>query len=113
MVQQSGEPFLLVLPRSLAHTTQSLGHLCPALCRLGAGFPDVLLGLGPSLHHLRCHCLLPLCSAAFHVPMPGIDSPLACLPGFRFWLHGPTPTVVRRNPRVTALYSPHRFPTRP
>ena len=53
MMEQSSEPLLLVFPCSLPHTTQSLGHPFPALCQACVGFHDVLLGHGPSLHHLR------------------------------------------------------------
>src|ERR1700682_4681051 len=53
MMEQSGEPLLLVFPCSLPHTTQSLGHPFPALCQACVGFHDVLLGQGPFLHHLR------------------------------------------------------------
>src|SRR5260370_32284184 len=53
MMEQGGEPLLLVFPSSLPHTTHSLGHPFPALCQACVGFHDVLLGHGPSLHHLR------------------------------------------------------------
>src|SRR6266851_2550282 len=53
MMEQSGEPLLLVFPCSFPHTTQSLGHPFPALCQACVRFHDVLLGQGPSLHHLR------------------------------------------------------------
>jgi hypothetical protein len=42
----------------LAHTAQSLGHLLPALSRVGVGLNDVLLGLHPSLPLLRRGLLL-------------------------------------------------------
>src|SRR6516165_8673159 len=63
MVEQSGEPLLLVCPCSFPHTVQTLGHSFPALGRPSVSFHDVLLGHGPSLHHLRPGRFLPLCSA--------------------------------------------------
>src|SRR5438876_71256 len=53
MMQQSCEPLLFPFPRHPAHAAQSLGHPFPALCRLDVGLRVVLLGLPPSLHHLR------------------------------------------------------------
>ena len=53
MVEQSGEPFLLPFSCCLPHTVQPLGHALPALCRVHAGWNDVLLGLCPSLPSLR------------------------------------------------------------
>src|ERR1700692_180574 len=53
MVEQSGEPFLLPLLCCLPHTVQPLGHALPALCRVHAGWNDVLLGLRSSLPNLR------------------------------------------------------------
>src|SRR5256885_9066916 len=53
MVEQSREPFLLPLFCYLPHTVQPLGHALPALCRVHAGWNDVLLGLRPSLPNLR------------------------------------------------------------
>jgi hypothetical protein len=70
MVEQSGEPLLLVFPCSCAHTTQPLGHLFPVLCRAYVRFHGVLLGHRPSLHHLRRGRLHPLCSAASLVLCP-------------------------------------------
>jgi hypothetical protein len=70
MMEQGGEPLLLVFPGSLPHTMQSLGHPLPALGRSSVRFHDVLLGHGPPLHHLRRWCFHPLCSAA---------SPVLCL----------------------------------
>src|ERR1700716_1494207 len=67
MMEQSSEPLLLVFPCSLPHTMQSLGHPYPALGRLSVRFHDVLLGHGPSLHHLRRHGFPWPCSAASQV----------------------------------------------
>src|SRR6516225_7032025 len=70
MVEQSGEPLLLVYPCSFPHTVQTLGHSFPALGRPSVSFHDVLLGHGPSLHHLRPGRFLPLCSAVSLVLCP-------------------------------------------
>jgi hypothetical protein len=70
MMEQSGEPLLLVFPCSFPHTMQSLGHPLPALGRSSVRFHDVLLGHGPFLHHLRRWCSHPLCSAASPVLCP-------------------------------------------
>src|SRR6185437_3202694 len=67
MVKQVGEPLLFVFPRSLAHTTQSLGHSFPALCRASARFHDVLLGHRPSLRRLRDRCPHRCCSTPSQV----------------------------------------------
>ena len=40
------------------HTLQSMGHADPALCRVGVGSSDVLLGPRPSLPGLRRRSLL-------------------------------------------------------
>src|ERR1700691_4522507 len=53
MMEQSREPFLLPLPCCFSHTAQSLGHSFPALCRVGVGQNDVLLGPHPFLPRLR------------------------------------------------------------
>ena len=53
MVEQCGEPFLLPVLCCLPHTAQSLGHVCPALCRARARSGDVLLGLHPFLPDFR------------------------------------------------------------
>src|SRR5580700_4412906 len=53
MVEQSCEPFLPPFLCCFSHTAQSLGHSCPALCRVGVGLNDVLLGPRPSLPRLR------------------------------------------------------------
>src|ERR1700686_4433538 len=53
MVEQSGEPFLLPFFCYLPHTVQPLGHALPPLCRVHAGWNDVLLGLRSSLPNLR------------------------------------------------------------
>src|ERR1700675_1756724 len=53
MVEQSREPFLLSFLCCYSHTVQSLGHSSPALCRVGVGLNDVLLGPRPSLPRLR------------------------------------------------------------
>ena len=37
----------------LAAPLKSVGHACPALCRVGVGLNDVLLGPRPSLPRLR------------------------------------------------------------
>src|SRR5712691_3854684 len=58
MVEQSREPFLSPFPCCLTHTTQSLGHSFPALCRARVGLSDVLLGPCPSLPNLRRGLLL-------------------------------------------------------
>ena len=44
--------------RCLSHTAQSLGHSCPALCRVSVGLSNVLLGPRPSLPCLRRGSLL-------------------------------------------------------
>src|SRR6185369_8557514 len=80
MVEQSREPLLLVSPCSFPHTMQSLGHPLPALGRSSVRFHDVLLGHGPSLHHLRRRCFHQLCSAASQVVCPCSTPPrCACL----------------------------------
>src|SRR5580658_6763851 len=89
MVEQCGEPLLLVSPCSFPHTLQSLGHSLPALGRSSVRFHDVLLGQGPSLHHLRRRCFHQLCSAASAGTMPLFDSSPASRPGLRFWLPRP------------------------
>src|SRR5580693_3175335 len=53
MVKQSREPFLSPFLCCFSHTAQSLGHLFPALCRVGVGWNDVLLGPRPFLPRLR------------------------------------------------------------
>src|SRR5580700_5237508 len=53
MVEQSREPFLSPFLCCFSHTAQSLGHLFPALCRVGVGWNDVLLGPRPFLPRLR------------------------------------------------------------
>src|SRR6202790_3183028 len=53
MVEQSREPFLLSFLCCYSHTVQSLGHSSPALCRVGVGLNDVLLGPRPFLPSLR------------------------------------------------------------
>src|SRR5580658_7548258 len=53
MVEQSCEPFLPPRLCCFSHTAQSLGHSCPALCRVGVGLNDVLLGPHPFLPRLR------------------------------------------------------------
>ena len=53
MVKQSREPFLPPFLCCFSHTAQSLGHLFPALCRVGVGLNDVLLGPRPFLPRLR------------------------------------------------------------
>jgi hypothetical protein len=49
---------------------QPLGHPLSALRRSSVRFHDVLLGHGPSLHHLRRRPFRPPCSAAFQVLCP-------------------------------------------
>src|SRR5208283_2483214 len=58
MVKQSREPFLPPFLCCFSHTAQSLGHLFPALCRVGVGWNDVLLGPRPFLPRLRRRFLL-------------------------------------------------------
>src|SRR6266699_2894596 len=70
MMEQSGEPLLLVFPCSLPHTMQSLGHPFPALGRTSVRFHGVLLGHGPSLHHLRRRCFHRPCSAVSLILCP-------------------------------------------
>src|ERR1035438_7575728 len=53
MVKQSREPFLSPFLCRFSHTAQSLGHSSPALCRVGVGLNDVLLGPHPFLPRLR------------------------------------------------------------
>src|SRR5260370_3724087 len=53
MVEQSGEPFLLLFLCCFSHTVQSLGHALPTLRRVHVRRNDVLLRLCPSLHSLR------------------------------------------------------------
>src|SRR5271169_819597 len=53
MVKQSREPFLPPFLCCFSHTVQSLGHSFPALCRVGVGLNDVLLGPRPFLPSLR------------------------------------------------------------
>src|SRR6202790_1154141 len=77
MMEQSGEPLLPVFPCSLPHTMQSLGHPFPALGRTSVRFHDVLLGHGPSLHHLRRRCFHRPCSAASLVVCP-CSTPRRC-----------------------------------
>src|SRR6266576_2979490 len=88
MVEQGREPFRFVLPRSFAHTIQSLGHPFSTLCWLVVRLHDVLLGQGPSLRNLR----LPLPRVLFGCfvgTTPLFDSSLACLHGLCFWLPVP------------------------
>src|SRR3954451_20885454 len=73
MVEQSGEAFLLVTLRCLAHTVQPLGHSCPALSRARVGSNDVLLGPCPSL------------------PRPPPKENLLCSAGSQVLWRGPTP----------------------
>src|SRR5882724_1480844 len=70
MVEQGREPFRFVLPRSFAHTIQSLGHPFSTLCWLVVRLPDVLLGQGPSLRNLRLPPFGESCSAASLVLRP-------------------------------------------
>src|SRR5579863_2706212 len=70
MVEQGGEPLLLVFPRPLAHTLQPLGHPRSTLCWLCVRFHDVLLGHGPSLHCLRVPYFFGSCSAVSSVLRP-------------------------------------------
>ena len=77
MVKQCREPFLFVLPRSLAHTTVvhlldrlTIARHCqllPTLCWLGVRFHVVLLSQRPSLRNLRLPRLHESCSAASQV----------------------------------------------
>src|SRR5580693_5865323 len=53
MVEQSREPFSSPFLCCFSHTAQSLGHSCPALCRVSVGQNDVLLGPHPFLPSLR------------------------------------------------------------
>src|SRR5579864_7184773 len=53
MMEQGGELQLLVFPCCFAHTCQSLGHACPALCRARVGLIGVFLDQRPSLPTLR------------------------------------------------------------
>src|SRR3981189_564487 len=53
MVKQCGELLLLPLLRCFPHTTQSLGHAPPALCRARVRLLGVLLGQRSSLPALR------------------------------------------------------------
>src|SRR6185312_9142914 len=58
MVKQSREPLLSPFLCCFSHTAQSLGHSFPALCRVGVGLNDVLLGPHPFLPRLRRRSLL-------------------------------------------------------
>src|SRR5262249_50012643 len=69
-MEQSSEPLVLISPCSFPHTMQSLGHPLPALGRSSVRFHDVLLGHGPSLHHLRHRRFHRPCSAASQVLCP-------------------------------------------
>src|SRR3981189_1423611 len=53
MVKQCGELFLLPFLCCFPHTTQSLGHAPPALCRARVRLLGVLLGQRSSLPALR------------------------------------------------------------
>jgi PIN domain nuclease of toxin-antitoxin system len=53
MVQERGEPLLLVFPCCFSHAVEPTGRRCPALRQDGVGFARVPLGQGPSLHPLR------------------------------------------------------------
>src|SRR6266567_7994896 len=99
MMEQSGEPLLLVFPCSLPHTMQSLGHPLPALGRSSVRFHGVLLGHGPSLRRFRRR-VSPALFGSFAGSMPVFDSSLACMPGLRFWLPGPIRCLDR--PRMPA-----------
>jgi hypothetical protein len=111
MVEQGREPFRFVLPRSFAHTIQSLGHPFSTLCWLVVRLSDVLLGQGPSLRNLR----LPLPRVLFGCFVgntPLFDSSLACLHGLCFWL--PVPVRWAGWPRMPARSPGSRacsFPT--
>ena len=53
MVESGGALLLVVLPCGLAHASQSLGHACPARCRVRVGSARVLLGPRASRPPLR------------------------------------------------------------
>jgi hypothetical protein len=67
MVKQGGEPFLLVLSRSFAHTIQPLVHPFSTLRWLVVRLHDVLLGQRPSLRTLRLPRFHEVCSDASRV----------------------------------------------
>ena len=56
--------------RSPPHASKPLGHRVSRSGRVCVGLAHVLLGPGPSLHHLRGQCLPQLCSAASQVLCP-------------------------------------------
>jgi hypothetical protein len=64
-MEKRGEPFLLVVPRSLPYAVQRLGHACPVLGPERALLARIPLGPCPSLHQFRrgsgriVHLLLP------------------------------------------------------
>src|SRR5438067_13877791 len=58
MVEQGGEPHLLIFPCCFPHARQPLGPALPALRRVRARLTGVLLGQRPSLPTLRGRCLV-------------------------------------------------------
>ncbi len=53
MVEQSGEPFLLLALRCFSYTVKPLGHAPPARCPARVLPFRIPLGPSPSLHRLR------------------------------------------------------------
>jgi hypothetical protein len=53
VMEQCGEPHLLVQPCGCPYAIQSVGHAVPARCPEHAVLTRVLLGPRPSLHRLR------------------------------------------------------------
>src|SRR5215207_1957093 len=57
VVEERGELLLLPFPCSLPYALQPLGHAFPARCPARVVLSRIPLGLGPSLHQLRCGSL--------------------------------------------------------